>query len=174
MGVYIGDNKLVITTERKTFHFDLHKNVDNSLKHEIDSITKHNELSAEHSIKMRLTNYCPNISMKTMFINTENSKTTESHKCLLYLLQRLDLTSSNKHVALQNLSICYAWKNIRQQYKKNKLKIIVPSWNEGFELPDSSYSVSDIQDYIEYIIQKHETLVSNSSIHIYINRMDIS
>ena len=48
MGVFIGDNKLVITTERKTFHFDLHKNVDNSLKHEIDSITKHNELSAEH------------------------------------------------------------------------------------------------------------------------------
>ena len=44
-------------------------------------------------------------------------------------------------------------KKIRKQYKKNKLKIIAPTWNNEFELPDSSYSVSDIQDYVEYIIK---------------------
>ena len=44
-------------------------------------------------------------------------------------------------------------KKIRKQYKNNKLKIIAPTWNNEFELPDSSYSVSDIQDYVEYIIK---------------------
>ena len=46
--------------------------------------------------------------------------------------------------------------NIRKQYKNNKLKIKVQAWNDEFELPDGSYSVSDIQDYIELIIKKHE------------------
>ena len=48
----------------------------------------------------------------------------------------------------------YTWKNIRQQYKSNKLKIIAPKWNDDFELPDCFYSVSKIQHYIEYIIKK--------------------
>ena len=43
-----------------------------------------------------------------------------------------------------------------QQYERNKLKIIAPEWNDEFELPDGFYSVSDIQDYIECIIKKHE------------------
>ena len=43
----------------------------------------------------------------------------------------------------------YTWKNIGQQCKDNKLKIIAPVRNDEFELPDSSYSVSDIEDYIK-------------------------
>ena len=65
--------------------------------------------------------------------------------------QRLDLRGSNKHVALQNLSIYYTWKNIRKQCKNNKLKVMAPTWNDEFELTDGFYSVSDIQDYIEYV-----------------------
>ena len=87
--------------------------------------------------------------METILMTTGNRKTNEPHKFVLNMPQRLDLKSSNKHVALQNLPIYYTWKNIRQQYKSNKLKIIVPTWNDGFELPDGSYSVSDIQDYVE-------------------------
>ena len=60
--------------------------------------------------------------METIFMNTENSKTNESHKFVLNLSQRLDLRSSNKNVALQNLSIYYTWKNVRKQNKNNKLK----------------------------------------------------
>ena len=60
--------------------------------------------------------------METIFMNTENSKTNEPHKFVLNLSQRLDLRVSNEHVALQNLSIYYMWKNIRKQYKSNKLK----------------------------------------------------
>ena len=52
------------------------------------------------------------------------------------------------------------YKNIRKQYKNNKLKIITLTWNNDFELPDCSYSVSDIQDYIEFIIKKHENAPS--------------
>ena len=86
--------------------------------------------------------------------------------------QRLDLKSSSRHVAFQNLSIYYTWKNIRKQYKNNKLKIITLTWNDEFELPDFSYSVSDIQDYTEYIIKKHETLTTIPLIHVYINRIN--
>ena len=70
--------------------------------------------------KMRLDNYCPNISMETINIKTENSKTSASHKFVLNVSQRIDLRSSNKHVAVQNLSIYNTWKNIRQQDKKKK------------------------------------------------------
>ena len=79
--------------------------------------------------------------METIFMNTENSKTNEPLKFVLNLSQRLDLKSSNKNVALQNLSIYYTWKNIRKQYKNNKLKITASTWNDEFELPDGSYSV---------------------------------
>ena len=46
---------------------------------------------------------------------------------------------------------------IKKQYKNNKLKIVAPIQNDEFELPDGSYSVSDIQECIAYIIKKHET-----------------
>ena len=62
--------------------------------------------------------------------------------------------------------------NIIKQYKNNRLKIIAPTWNDGFELLDGSYSVSDIQDYTEYIIKKHETITAIPTIHVYINRIN--
>ena len=65
--------------------------------------------------------------METIFINTGNSKADELRKFILNLSQRLDLRSSDKHVALQNLSIYCAWKNIRKQNENNKLKIIAPT-----------------------------------------------
>ena len=64
---------------------------------------------------------------------TENSRTTESHKFGFSLPQRLDLRSSSKDVASQSLCIYYSWKNNRQQYNTNKLKIIAPTWNDEFD-----------------------------------------
>ena len=110
---------------------------------------------------MRLFNYCTNKSTETIFINTENNRANVPHKFVLKLRQRLDFKNSDKYVALQNLSIYYKWKNIRQQYKNNKLKITAPMCNDEFELLNGSYSVSDIQDYIQYILKKHETLTDN-------------
>ena len=103
--------------------------------------------------------------MKTIFMNMKNSKTNEPHKFVINLSQILDLRSSDKHVALQNLPIYYKWKKIRKQYKNNKFKIKAPTWNDEFELPNGSYSVSDIQDYVKYMSKI-------PPIHVYINRIN--
>ena len=72
-------------------------------------------------------------------------------------------------MALANLSIYYTWKNVKSIYKNNKFKISAPTWNETFDLPDGSYNISEIQDYFEYIIKKHETIAETSPILIYAN-----
>ena len=72
----------------------------------------------------------------------------EPHKFFLNFSQILNLRISNKDVGLQSLYICYTWKNIRKQFKNYKLKIRFPTKNDEFELPNGSYSFSDIQDYI--------------------------
>ena len=101
----------------------------------------------------------------------ENSKTPDAHKVLLNLLEKINLKRSDKYVALSNLSIYYIWKNIKTSNKNNKFKIWAPTWNEEFELPDGSYSVSDIKDYFEYIIKKHETVTDNIPMRIYVNKI---
>ena len=78
---------------------------------------------------------------------------------------------SGKYVALSNLSIYYTWKN-KKSYKANKFKISALAWNEEFELADGSYSVSDIQDYFEHILKKHETVTDNPSIKIHISKIE--
>ena len=102
-----------------------------------------------------------------LFINTKNSKTNEQHKFVLDLSNRLDLKSSNKHVALRSY-LLHAEK-YKKTVKNNKLKIIALTWNDEFELLDGPYSVSETQDYIEYLTEKSESLSTNPSIHISIN-----
>ena len=82
--------------------------------------------------------------MDTIFMNSENSRTSEHHLLVLKLSDKLDLRRGKKTVALTNLSIYYTWKNIKSSYSTNKFKISAPTWNEEFEFPDGSYSVSDI------------------------------
>ena len=92
-------------------------------------------------------------NMDTIFMNSENSRTSKYHVLLLKLVDKLDLRSGQKSVALSNLSIYYTWKNIKSSYKNNKFKISAPTRHDEFELPDGSYSISDIQDYFEYILK---------------------
>ena len=89
--------------------------------------------------------------MDTVFMNTENSKTSKAHVLTLKLTNKLDLRFGEKVIALSNFSIYYTSKNIKSTYNNNKFKISAPTWNDEFELPDGSYSLSDIQDYFEYI-----------------------
>ena len=86
--------------------------------------------------------------MDTRFRNSENSKTSDPHRLLLNLLDEINLKGSDKYIALSNLSIYYAWRNIKKSYKNNKFKISAPMWSEELKLPDGSYPVSDIQDII--------------------------
>ena len=109
--------------------------------------------------------------MKTIFMNTENSKTSEPHKFKLDLTDKRNLKNPNKNMALANLSIYYTWKNIKSEYNNNKFKISAPTWNDTFDLPDGSYSISDIQDYFEFIIKKHETLTEDPPVEIYPNKI---
>ena len=110
--------------------------------------------------------------MDTIFMNSENSKTSEYHVLVLKLTDKLDLRRDKKTVALSNISIYYTWKNMKSSCNNNKFKISAPTWNEKFELPDGSYSVLDIQDYFEYIFKKHSENVNNPPIRIYVNRIE--
>ena len=78
-------------------------------------------------------------------MNTENSKTNKPHRFKLDSRDKLNLKNPNKNMALANLSIYQTWKNIKSEYK-NKFKISAPTWSDTFDLPDGSYSISDIQD----------------------------
>ena len=97
--------------------------------------------------------------METFFMNSRNSKTNEPNRFKYDLIDKLDLKNPNKNMALANLSIYYTWKNAK-------------SWNETFDLPDGSYNISEIQDYIEYIIKKHETTGETVPILIYANTIN--
>ena len=89
-------------------------------------------------------------------MNSKNSETCDPHRLLLNLSEKINLKRSNKYVGLSNLSIFYTWKNMKKSHKKNKFKISASTWNEEFELTDGSYSVSNIQDYFEYISKNME------------------
>ena len=109
--------------------------------------------------------------MGTAFMNTENSKTSELHRFKLHLTDKTDLKNPNKNMALANLSINDTRKNIKSEYNNNKFKILAPTWNDNFDLPDGSYSIFDIQGYFEFIIKKYETLTENATVQIYPNKI---
>ena len=74
--------------------------------------------------------------------------------------------------ALSNLSIYSTQKNIENPYNNNKFKISAPTWNDKFKLTDGSYAISDIQDYFEYILEKHYENIDNPSIRIHVNKIE--
>ena len=110
--------------------------------------------------------------MENFFMNSKNSKTNEPNRFKYDLIDKLDLKSPNKNMALANLNIYYTWKNVKSTYNNNKFKISAPTWNEIFDLPDGLYNISEIQDYIEYIIKEHKTVGENAPILIYTNTVN--
>ena len=110
--------------------------------------------------------------MDTIFMNSDNSKTSEYHVLALKLTDKLDLRRGQKTVALSNLSIYYTWKNVNSSYNNNKFRISAATWSEEFELQDGTYSISDIQDYFECIFKKHSESDDNPSIRMCINRIE--
>ena len=69
-------------------------------------------------------------------------------------------------MALAYLSIYYTWKNVKSAYNNERFKISTRTWNDEFDLPDGLYSIVDIQDYLKFIIKKHETLTENPPVQI--------
>ena len=105
-------------------------------------------------------------------MNSENSRISEYHVLELKLTDKLDLRRGKKGVALSNLSIYYTWKNIKISYNNNKFKISAPIWSKEFKLQDGSFSITDIQDFFEYVLKKNSEYVDNPSIKIYINKIE--
>ena len=85
-------------------------------------------------------------------MNWKNSQTSKLHILIIKFTDKSDLRRGENRIVLSNRSIYYTWKNI-SSYNNNKFKISALIWNK-FELPDGSYSISDIQDYFEYILKK--------------------
>ena len=61
--------------------------------------------------------------MNTIFMNSASSKTSDPHRLLLNLTDKIDLRIKDKYIALSNLSIYYTWKTIKKSYKNIKFKI---------------------------------------------------
>ena len=100
--------------------------------------------------------------MDTLFLDSKNSKAFDAHRILLNLTDKVYLKGSDKYVTLSNLNIYYIWKYIVNYH---------PTWYEEFGLPDGWYSVSYIQDYFKYILEKLGENTDNHSIMIYINKI---
>ena len=88
-------------------------------------------------------------------MNSKDSKICDPHKLLLRLTDKIYLKRKHKYIASSNCSIYYTWKNVKKLYKNIKLNTSASKWHEQFKLPDRSYSISEIQDYCEYIFKKH-------------------
>ena len=112
------------------------------------------------------------MKMDTIFMNSKNSITSKTHVLILKFTNKLGLRRGKNRIALSNLSIYYTWKNIKSSYNNNKFKISAPTWNNKFELPDGSYSLSDIQDYFDYILKKHGENTDNPPVKIYVNKVE--
>ena len=111
------------------------------------------------------------IKTDIIFMNSENSKTSDPYRLLLNILDKINLQRSDKYVTLSKFSISYKWKNIKMSPKSNKFKKSTPTWNE-FDLPDGSYSVSDIQYYFKYILKKHKKINDKTLIIIQVNKIE--
>ena len=115
--------------------------------------------------------------MDTIFMNSENSKNSEPHVLILKLTDKLVLRWGEKNVALSSISTYYIRKYIQSSYNNkfnnnsnnnNNNIISAPTYNDEFELPDGSYSVSDIQDHFQYIFKKHRENIDNPSVRTYV------
>ena len=99
--------------------------------------------------------------MDTIFMNYENSKTSDPHRLLFNLTDRINVKRRD-----------YTWENIKKSYINSKIKISAPTWNEELELLNGSYSVSDIRDYFTYMLKRYETVTDNPSIKIYLKKIE--
>ena len=91
-----------------------------------------------------------------MFMNSESSITSDPHRLLHNFSDKISLKRSDKYVVVSNINIYYTFTfniyfTIRRSHKNDKIKISAPVWNEEFEYPDGSYSVSSIQGYFQYM-----------------------
>ena len=104
--------------------------------------------------------------MDTIFMNSENSRTSQYDVLILKLADKLDLRRGQKSVALSNLSIYYTWKNLKSSYNNKKFKISAQTLSDEFKMPDGSYLISPISSLL------HDENFDDPSIKIYVNKIE--
>ena len=112
------------------------------------------------------------LKMETIFMNSKNKWTKEPkapQRFRLNLTDKLDFNGSKK-LSFSQFVYLLQLKNITSEYNNNKFNISAPTWNVTLNLLDGSYSISDIPDYFEFIMKKHETLTKNPPVQIYSNK----
>ena len=109
--------------------------------------------------------------MDTIFMNSENSKTSEPHVLLLKHTEKLDLRKSENSIALSNLSIYNGWKSIKSSYKTITLKY---QHQHGMINLDYQmvYILYQIFKIILNTIQKHGESIDKPSVKIYVNKIE--
>ena len=83
-------------------------------------------------------------------MSSKDSETTDPHRSLLNLIDKINLRRS------QTLAFTIHEKILNSHTKIKNFTISATTWNEEFELPDGSHSVSDIQDYFENTLKNME------------------
>ena len=91
--------------------------------------------------------------MDTIFMNSKNSITSDPHRLLLNLTDKINLKRNDKYVALSNHCIHYIWKILKMSSKNDKVKISAPWLKEEFELLAGSCSASDIPEYFKQFLK---------------------
>ena len=96
--------------------------------------------------------------MNTISMNSENSNTSDPHRLLLNLIDKIDLRGKDKYIALSNLSIYYTWKNIKTSYKNYKFKMSAPTWikNLNYLMDHILYKIFKIilNKYLKSMVKK--------------------
>ena len=105
-------------------------------------------------------------------MTSKNSQTSKPHVLISKFTDKLDLRRGESRIASSNLSIYYLWKNIKSSFHNNKFKISAPTWNDKFELPDGWYSVSNSQDYFEFILKRQRENTDNPSVKMHVNKIE--
>ena len=108
--------------------------------------------------------------METIFMNCENSKTSETRRFRLNLAGKLNLKDPKKNMALADLSIWYTWKSIKSEYNNSKFEITAVTWHDAL-IYQIVLLLLQIQDYFRFIIKKQETLTGNPQVQIYPNKI---
>ena len=158
--IQAGNNSIKLKNETRQILYSLYRS---------KALTKTVYNKLINVILLHYTLYIYN--METFFMNSKNSKTSEPHRLKYNFIDKSDFKNPDKNMALASLSIYYTWKNVKSTYNNNKFKISGPTWNDTFDLPDGSYNIPAIQNYIEHIIKKHETIAETAPILIYANKI---
>ena len=105
-------------------------------------------------------------------MDSENSKTSDPHRLLVNLLDKINLKRRDKYVALSNPSIYYTWKITKKVIQRQQI------WNISCDVEWRIWIAWWIKFCIRYLrlfwicVKKDERVPDNPSIRIHVNKIE--